>query len=303
MQRRDFLQNMSLFGIGTLGGFDFEVKENMTAQDLQNYLRSLIEVNEPSTDRIVIGDPNTIIKKIGTCWMPHWELCKEAVAKGINVLVAHEPTFYTHWDLQAKDSDYLKAQSDVAKQAYIEQRDKKAKWIRENGLVIIRSHDVMDKLGEIGMPFALGQAMGFTNKEIIRSQNYYNVYGIQPQSAIEFVKKTAKLLKKAGNQPGVGFYGDKNRLINSVGVGCGYLCDPLIFSDQKPDLFVVINDTIKTWIQGSYSMDSGQPMMVIDHGTSEEFGMRLLQKHLSERWKNHECIHFARGCTYEWVSG
>ena len=31
--------------------------------------------------------------------MSTWEACKKAVASGVNVLITHEPTFYTHRDL------------------------------------------------------------------------------------------------------------------------------------------------------------------------------------------------------------
>jgi putative NIF3 family GTP cyclohydrolase 1 type 2 len=300
MERRDFLEKISFAGIATCLNLPDLSGPVKTALDLQNYLRSLIVVDEPSTDRIIIGDPETKIRKIGTCWMPHWELCREAVQKGVNVLVTHEPTFYTHWDLEADKRDYLAA-AEPARSAYMAQRDKKAQWIRDNGLVIIRCHDVMDKLGEIGMPFALGQAMGFSNQDIIRSRNYYNVYGVKPMSAFKAAKMIARRLKE-GKQPGVGFYGDGARVIQSIGVGCGYYCDPLIFMDLKPDLFVVINDTIKTWIQGSYCLDSGDPMVVIDHGVSEEYGMRLLRTHLEKNLPGQDVLHFKRGCTYQWVT-
>jgi hypothetical protein len=42
-------------------------------------------------------------------------------------------------------------------------------------------------------------------------------------------------------------------------------------------------------------------MVVIDHGTSEEYGMRLLNNHLKENLKGIEAIHFKTGCTYQWI--
>jgi hypothetical protein len=63
------------------------------------YMRSMVEVDEPSVDKIIIGEPNTGIEKIGTSWMPYWSTLKEAKLKGINTVVTHEPTFYAHHDL------------------------------------------------------------------------------------------------------------------------------------------------------------------------------------------------------------
>jgi hypothetical protein len=55
-------------------------------------------------------------------------------------------------------------------------------------------------------------------------------------------------LKSAG-QPGVEFYGDHDRSIESIGIGTGCICDPIQFMDMEPDLFVAIDDKVRTWIQ------------------------------------------------------
>ena len=51
-------------------------KNELKAIDVNDYLRSLCDVKEPSVDRIIIGDPNTRVTKIGTCWMPYWKTLK-----------------------------------------------------------------------------------------------------------------------------------------------------------------------------------------------------------------------------------
>src|SRR6187549_3621986 len=116
----------------------------MKASDLNTYLHSLAQIPEKTVDRIIIGNPDTRVAKIGTAWMPYWKTCREAIEQGINVLVVHEPTFYTHWDL---DGDRL----------YPGTIDEKKRWLEESGLVIIRCHDVLDKIQTaFGIPFAFG---------------------------------------------------------------------------------------------------------------------------------------------------
>lgn len=58
----------------------------LTVNDLNSYLRSLHQVRENSVDRIIIGNPDARVTKIGTCWMPYWKTLKEAVAMGVNTL-------------------------------------------------------------------------------------------------------------------------------------------------------------------------------------------------------------------------
>ena len=168
-------------------------------------------------------------------------------------------------------------------------------------MVIIRCHDVLDKVKKWGIPFALGHALGFTNEDIVRSRDFYNVYKTKPGKAIEIAKRVAKSLSVA-NQPGVAFYGDENYHVETIGLGTGTICDPLKFADMEPDIYICIDDSIRTWIQTYYASDSGKPLIAINHGTSEEFGSRFLHHHLKENLKDIEVVHFPEGCSYRWVT-
>jgi len=273
----------------------------ISAAELQKFLVSLTQLKPKTVDRFIIGDPNTTIKKIGTCWMSDWKTCRKAVESGVNILITHEPTFYTHWDLDEKEGDYF-ASPEYTKQLYLQQVDKKKKWINDNSLVIIRNHDTLDALKDKGIPFALGNFLGFSNSDIIASRTYYNVYKMSSQTAAGFAKKVAGKLSEIG-QPGVAFYGDPDRLVTSVGVGTGCICDPMEFADLKPDLFIAIDDVVRTWTQTTYASDTGHPLVVINHGTSEEMGMRSLNKIIKQKFPGIDVIHFSQGCTYKWITG
>jgi putative NIF3 family GTP cyclohydrolase 1 type 2 len=308
MIRKDFIKFAAVaggslavsgkIGAGNQGNIS---SSELTASALQEFLVSLTPLKAKTVDRIIIGDPSTKIKKIGTCWMPYHETCKKAVDSGVNVLVTHEPTFYTHWDLDEKKSDYYSA-SPFTKNIYLEQVEKKKKWINENGLVIIRNHDTMDALKEVGIPFSFGKFLGFENSEIIASRTYYNVYKTKRQSASAFAGTIAAKLKELG-QPGVAFYGDPDYPVASVGIGTGCICDPMEFADLKPDIFISIDDVVRTWTQTTYATDSGKPLIVINHGTSEEMGMRMLNKIIKDKFPSIETVHFDQGCSYKWITG
>jgi putative NIF3 family GTP cyclohydrolase 1 type 2 len=304
MNRRKFLK---VTGVGTTStalasnAFGFTAPPaSMTASDLNSYLRSLIDVDEPSVDRVVIGDPETPVQKIGTAWMPYWDTLKKAKDQGVNVMVVHEPTFYTHWDLDADQWDYIDA-PDPARANYFAARGDKKKWIEDNKMVIIRCHDVLDKIPGWGIPYALGKALGFKNEDIIRSKTYYNVYKTAPTPAIDVARSIAQKLQKVG-QHGVAFYGDKSFPVASIGLGTGCICDPLDYAELAPDLCIGIDDTIRTWIQTTYARDTGKPLIVINHGTSEEFGMRSLNEHLAATFQKYDVVHFDQGCSYELIT-
>ena len=304
MKRRRFIQAAGSVALGSAflpgKGLGRDRPAPLKAKDVNRFLRSLCEVGEPSCDRVIVGDPETVVTKMGTCWQPYWKTLRYAAEQGINTMVVHEPTFYSHWDLD-KRTDRLWEATEASTQGYSRLIERKKSWIEEQGLVLVRSHDVMDKVPEFGMPFALGQALGFTNDDIIRSRPYYNVYGIPPTPALDVARRIAARLKIA-DQPGVGFYGDPERPVESIGVGTGCICDPIRYMDLNPDLFLAIDDKVRTWIQTTYAEDTGHPLVIINHGTSEEFGMRLLNARLRTAFPDYEIQHIDQGCGYKWVT-
>lgn len=144
-------------------------------------------------------------------------------------------------------------------------------------------------------------AVGFTEADIIRRTPGYNVYRTDPAPAFRVAQRIANALKSAG-QPGVGFCGDSDYIVRSVGIGAGCNSDPLSLSWLEPDLYVVVDDKIRNWIQTPFAEDSGRPLVMINHGTSEEFGMRLLQQHLAEKFPSYESVHYQTGFAYYWVT-
>ena len=65
MKRREFIISTSMAALTPSLMAMSMGEEIQTAQDIQDYLRSLHKVSEPSVDRIVIGDPLTKIQKVG----------------------------------------------------------------------------------------------------------------------------------------------------------------------------------------------------------------------------------------------
>lgn len=141
MIRKDFIKLTALTG-GLLAAsrtaqsnslLSASQSDDITVAELQHFLVSLTQLKPKTVDRIITGTPETRVKKIGTCWMPYWETCRKAVNSGVNVLVVHEPTFYTHWDLDEKQADYYSS-PEYARNQYIAQVKKKRNGSMTMGL-------------------------------------------------------------------------------------------------------------------------------------------------------------------------
>lgn len=109
----------------------------LTAQQVIDRLQKQtgLEWRGPTVDTFKAGDPATPVKGIALVMMSTHEVLQRAVAAGANLIITHEPTYYSGQDNRAP----LEAENDqvlATKQAYI----------REHGLVIFRFHDYMHRM-------------------------------------------------------------------------------------------------------------------------------------------------------------
>ncbi|MGE5294205.1 MAG: hypothetical protein ACM3VT_05200, partial [Solirubrobacterales bacterium] len=152
MDRREFVKTSMFGGAGAwLAGSSLASAaastRDLTAGDVHEHLRSLgREWIDPqnTVDTFKSGRPEMPVKGIAVAWMSYFDALREAVAKGCNLFVTHEPTYYNHTD------------TDQSVFAFEIARQKKA-FIEDNGLTIIRCHDVWDRVPGIGIPDAWGQ--------------------------------------------------------------------------------------------------------------------------------------------------
>ena len=79
-------------------------------------------------DGLKAGDPAQLLSGVGVCFSASLELLRAAAGEGLNLIVTHEPTYFSHDDAQAH------LQADLVYRA-------KRALIEEAGLVIYRLHD------------------------------------------------------------------------------------------------------------------------------------------------------------------
>jgi len=251
-------------------------------------------------DRIVVGDPATEIRALANVWLPTWPALRAAVAAGANVVVAHEPTFYTHWDWEGFDEAFapipLEARAAVAKT-----RDEKRRWIEAQGVVVIRCHDVPDRMPR-GVVDALVAALGFAASEVVAASPHSRVVRFAPLPAGELAQRLARTFF-ALNQPGVAFYGEARRPVGTLGLGTGFSSNLWNQLALGAEMSVAVDDAVQSWSHTAYAEDSGYPLVVIDHGTSEEWGVRRVGERLRAAFPGIPMYHLAQGCGFRWIAG
>ncbi|MHB0877762.1 MAG: Nif3-like dinuclear metal center hexameric protein [Anaerolineae bacterium] len=260
----------------------------MRAAEVNRYLNGLIAPLPADTvDRVIYGDPDREVLGMAVAWMPYRDTIVEAKARGANLLVVHEPTFYDHWD----GSNRLAASAEA---------EAKRRLIAEHGITIIRCHDVWDAISDVGIPYAWGDFLGLGRP--CRAETYYNVYSVPPQTALAFAERVAAATGSLG-QDRVGFYGDADAIVTRVGVGTGCISSPWRLYELGADLAISVDDAVQAWVAGEWCHDSGRPLIVVNHNVAEEAGMATLAQHLAAAFPAIPVTHIRQGCSYRSVRG
>jgi putative NIF3 family GTP cyclohydrolase 1 type 2 len=103
-----------------------------TARQIIEQIKAHVGVpwREDTVDTIKAGDPDTPITGIATTMMATFDVIRRAQAEGKNLVITHEPTFYSHQD----KTDVFEKENDAV-------WADKLKFIQEHHMVVWRFHD------------------------------------------------------------------------------------------------------------------------------------------------------------------
>ena len=258
----------------------------MTPQELNDSLCALLPTLDRAhtVDRVIAGNPDQEICGVAVCWMPCSKALIEAKELGANVVVTHEPTFYDHFEQRKETVHPRLAEAKIVKE----------RLINDLGLTVIRCHDVWDAIDEVGIPFEWAKFLGL--RQVHKIAQYMHLYKVEKQQAVEFVHKVASKTASLG-QSTVGFYGDSERMIEVVGIGTGCYSDALQLFDLGADLAISVDDITRSWIVGEYAQDTGNPVIVVNHGVSESCAMEALSVQV-QATLNVPVYNLAQGVSY-----
>lgn len=225
---------------------------------------------EKTCDLLVSGDPDMEVKGIVTSFMATVDVIKEAIAIGANMIITHEPTYYTGLDemewLQ-KDPVYL------AKQQLIE----------DHGIAIWRYHDHMHLAHTDRIYDGLIRELGWENNRIDPASPW--CYEIEQTTLVELAayvmkKLSMNVLRVVGNPEmpcsRIGI------LVGGGSLGLGREQMPMELMRDK-ELDVMICGEITEWTLCAYINDAAmlgfnKGMLAVGHERTEEWGM----KHMAE---------------------
>jgi len=280
----------------------------MKAKELREHMRKVETwVNwEFTVDQFLAGDPESDITGIAVSWMPTFSNLKKALDAGCNLFVTHEPLFTLVLDKEGKiigGSLLTDPHIQWMKTAYsFDQNDvwiKKKKWLDETRMVVYRCHDFWDDFPEIGIHGAWANWLGLTGKPVA-AQMFYGVHEVSNVTLGDLAEKILQRVKILG-QDVVHVVGDLNKKVSRLAIGTGAITNYREMYNMGADVLLITDDGTRLWDASQWALDSDIPLIIVNHSTSEEPGMRTLAIYIQEKFPNIPVKEIPVGCIYKTV--
>jgi putative NIF3 family GTP cyclohydrolase 1 type 2 len=239
-------------------------QEAPTAQQIIDRIQKHVGVKwtTPTVDTFKAGDPNEKVTGIAVTMMATFDVIKRAAAEGRNLVITHEPTFYSHQDGTAE----LEAQQDAVL------ADKQA-FIREHHMVVWRFHDYWHKHQPDGILKGMVDALGWRPYQDAANPDLF----VLPEQSLESLAGDVK--KKLGIVA-MRVVGDPKLKITKVGLMPGAAGSAsqirMLEMDTVQVLFI---GEVPEWETVEYVDDAsaeGKPkaLVLMTHIPSEQAGMK-----------------------------
>ena len=221
----------------------------------------------PSSDTLITGDWNCEVTGIVTTFMATVDVIKDAAAKGANMVITHEPTFYTSTD----DQDWL-ANDEV----YL----RKQQILTENQISIWRFHDYMHMTKPDLIYAGIEKQLDWVRYRNPEKPHCYEI----PSTTL---RELSIYLKERLDVKLARFIGKETATIQRVGLlvgggslGLGSEMMPMELM-QDEDLDVIVGGEIMEWtlcayVRDAFQLGTDKSLIILGHNRTEEAGMKYL---------------------------
>jgi len=234
----------------------------LTAAQVIDRIKSQVAIpwRAETVDTIVYGMPEVVVKGIATTMMATLEVVERAAAAGRNMVITHEPTFYSHLDTTTdfqQDATYKH----------------KTGFMRAHDMVVFRFHDHWHARRPDGIATGMLRELGW-EKQVDPANPRQFVFPDVP--LLQFVRDIERKLAARS----IRVVGDPALPVKRVAASWGYTSlMPGAPTFARPDVDVLIVGEAREWELVEFAQDairSGQKkaLIVLGHVLSEQAGMK-----------------------------
>jgi len=230
------------------------------------------------------GNPDTRITGIITTMFPTMEILKEAVAKNCNLIISHEPLYFSsreNTELYGNDPVFLEKQ----------------KFVNDNNLVVWRYHDYIHRMRPDGIYVGMTDKLGWRE---YMTDDTFSKYKI-PETTLENLLKDLKV-----KFPGPAFQviGNPQMRVSNVAFSAGMSGTANHVTSLRTYDVVIAGEggQIETYeyVRDAVAQGRNKAVIFIGHGYSEEAGMDYVATWLKTFITNMP-IHFVESGPSFWT--
>ena len=222
---------------------------------------------EKTCDLIISGSAETEVTGIVTTFMATVDVIRSAIEAGANMIITHEPTYFTGID----ETDWL-----VNDPVYIS----KKKLIDDNNITIWRFHDHMHMAKTDRIYDGLLKEIGW-ERFLIKDHPFPHCYEIEETTLAEL----AVFFKEKFSMDVVQIVGKLDMNCKRIGIlvgggslGLGTEQRPMeLMNEKKLDIMVcgdITEWTLSAYVNDAQMMGFNKGMIVVGHERTEEWGMK-----------------------------
>ncbi len=243
----------------------------LTARDVVEMIKQNIGVpwTEPTVDTFKDGDPATPVTGIAVTMMATFDVLRRAAARGANLVITHEPTFYDHFD----KLDVLEAEHDSVTAA-------KRAFIREHRMIVVRMHDHWHRRRPEPMSVSLARVLGWDRYRSAESEWLYRV----PETTLA---ELAATIRRRLPAPTLRVVGDSGLRVTKVGLSpgaAGFDAHRKLLQQSAVEVLVI--GEAREWETVEYVADAvtagrKKALIILGHIPSEQDGMEEFARWLA----------------------
>jgi putative NIF3 family GTP cyclohydrolase 1 type 2 len=215
---------------------------------------------DQTVDNLIAGTADTPVLGIATTMMATLDVMKRAAAAGKNMVITHEPTFYSHQDTidQLKDDP-----------VYLYKTD----FVRKHNMVSLHFHDHWHRRTPDGIAFGMAREFGWDKYVDASNPRLFTI----PETPLA---RLAKEIQSRLSIRTMRVLGDPKLPVRRVNASWGYISQfPGINLAARQDTDLFICGETREWEVVEYVQDmitSGRKkaLIVLGHVLSEQAGMK-----------------------------
>jgi putative NIF3 family GTP cyclohydrolase 1 type 2 len=258
---------IAIFFSGSLSGQPIK-NEQLSANQIIDLIKKNVTCSwsTQTVDTFKSGNPDDIVTGVAVCMFADMKVLKQAVDNKCNLIIAHEPTFYSHLD------ETKTLENDPVYQ-------EKIKYINDNKLIIWRFHDHIHRTNPDGIYFGMIQKLGWRKNQTDSSMVHFKFEKQKLSSFISGLKLTF---------PGSSFrvIGNPNMMVTNVAFSAGAPGSEThrkLLQEKNIDLLVA--GEAPEWETYQYVYDAqlqgkNKAVIFLGHAVSEADGMNYCARWL-----------------------